>query len=418
MTGRAGFRGPEAQEGKPVDGKPRLPKTRAGDAQGRSSDACPACLRRGELLGRLAPRIAGMLRKPYRRPLGLLELSDETLIDALGGERAGDLRRWAGAFDPDRARSGVAAAGLGCVCRHSDRYPGALLQLPDPPAALYVAGGAERLAALTREPAVTVVGGRSASPYALEVAAALGRGLAAAGVTVVSGLALGVDGAAHRGATRGGNGAIAVLASGADVAHPRSHRDLYERIRSCGAAVSELPPGVPPMRWSFPARNRIMAALGRITVVVEARERSGSLITAAFAEALGRGVGAVPGRVTSEKAEGSNRLLRDGAAVIRGPEDVLDELFGVGSGAAGVSAGEVSRRRALAAGAVGPSPPPDLEAPLRAVLEAVEAGHRLGGIGRESGLAPGEVRAALGRLELMGLVSRDGLGAYERTAGR
>lgn len=410
MTAEAGPDPPEA------DGA-RSPGEAAGVAEDRLRDACPACLRRGALLGRLGPRIADLLRKPYTRPVGLLELPDEDLITALAGENAGRVQRWIDRFDPDHARRAVDEAGLHCLCRHSDRYPAALLQLPDPPAALYLAGGRERLTALVREPAVTVVGGRRASPYALEVATALGRGLSAAGVTVVSGLALGVDGAAHRGAMRGGHGAIAVLASGADVPYPRSHRDLWERIRSRAAVVSELPPGTPPMRWSFPARNRIMAALGRITVVVEARERSGSLITAAFAEDLGRDVGVVPGRTTSEKAAGSNRLLRDGVSVIRGPEDVLDELFGVGSGAAGTIGDEAARRRALATGAARGQAVSALDPPLRRVLEAVESGHRLDAIGLEAGLGPGQVRAALGRLELLGLVSRDGLGLYERTAG-
>ena len=386
----------------------------AREARLEAEDACAACLRRGELVGRLAPRIADLLKEPSRRPLGLLELSDGELIAALAGKDAGRLHRWLDAFQPEPARRTIADAGLDCVCRHSERYPSALLQLPDPPAVLYVAGGRERLAALTHEPAATIVGSRTATPYALEVAMAMGRGLAAAGVTVISGLALGVDGAAHRGAMRGGDAVVAVLASGADEPYPRSHRDLYGRVRSRGAVVSELPPGVAPMRWSFPARNRIMAALGQVTVVVEAGEPSGSLITAAFAESLGRTVCAVPGRVTSRQAAGSNRLLRDGASVVRGVEDLLDELFGVGGGLVAGGA-EAARRRHLAAAEA--RAPADLDTPARQVLEAVEVGHRLDAIGRQAGLPAGEVRAALGRLELMGLVSRDGLGLYERTAG-
>ena len=378
-------------------------------------DACGECLRRGGLLGRLSPRIAALLREPRQRPHGLLELSDDDLIAAVA-DRGGDgVRRWLNDFDTDRAREAVEARGLEAVCRHSESYPNALEQLSDPPAVLYVAGGLARLSALVREPAVTVVGGRNATPHALEVAGALGRGLAAAGVTVVSGLALGIDAAVHRGALDGGDGALVVLACGADVPYPRSHAGLYRRVRSRGAVVSELPPGVAPMRWSFPARNRIMAALGRVTVIVEAGEPSGSLITASFAESLGRGVCAVPGRVTSARAAGSNRLLRDGASVIRGAEDVLDEVFGVGAGASERSAADAARRHALAAGAAA-APPADLAGPVKRVLEAVEAGHRLEAIGRQSGLPPGDVRAALGRLELLGLVTRDGLGLYERAA--
>jgi DNA processing protein len=347
----------------------------------------------------------------------LLELSDEELIAALAGKRGDQMRRWLDGFEPARARTAVESSGLDAACRHSQFYPRPLLRLPDPPAVLYVAGGIRRLEALMSEPVATVVGGRGGTAYALEVAAALGRGLAAAGVTVVSGLALGVDGAVHRGALRAGDSVLAVLACGAEMACPRSHLDLYRRVRARGVVVSELPVGVRPMRWSFPARNRIMAALGQITVVVEAGEPSGSLITAGFATSLGRGVGAVPGLVTSRKGMGSNRLLRDGATVIRGAEDVLDELFGVGAGADDVSSAEAARRRALAASDLGAPTPEDLDAPLRRVLEAVEAGQRLDAIGRVAGLPPGEVRAALGRLELLGLVARDRLGLYERAAG-
>lgn len=384
--------------------------------------ACDACLRRGELVGRVAPRIADLLRRPGARPAGLLELSDENLIAATGGERADDLRRWLAGFSAGRAWERVHAAGLDCVCRHSPVYPRALDALNDPPAVLYLAGGRARFEALVREPVVTIVGSREATPYALEVARSLGRALAAARVTVVSGLALGVDGAAHRGTLAAGDAAVAVLASGADVPSPASHRHLYGRVREQGVVVSEVPPGTPPMRWSFPARNRIMAALGRMTVVVEAKERSGSLITAAFAEEMGRDVGAVPGRVTSSRAAGSNRLLRDGARLVRGAEDVLDEIFGVGGGrdragraSGGAGGGQPARYGSEAdETGFGAARLMELEPPVRRVLEAVEAGHPADAIGREAALSPGEVRAALGRLELLGLVTRDGLGLYER----
>ena len=177
---------------------------------------------------------------------------------------------------------------------------------------------------------MTVVGTRRASPYGTEVAYALGRGLGAAGVPVISGLALGIDGTAHRGCLDGGGVPVAVVASGPDVVYPRRHRSLHERVRAEGLVLSELPPGTEPYRWSFPARNRIMAGLARVTLVVEAADPSGSLITAEFAKDLGRCVAAVPGRITSSVARGTNNLLKDGATPISGTEDVLDELFGVG----------------------------------------------------------------------------------------
>jgi DNA processing protein len=196
---------------------------------------------------------------------------------------------------------------------------------------------------------------------------------------------------------------IAVLASGPDFVYPRRHAALYRQIADEGLILSELPPGIRPFRWSFPARNRIMAALAEITIVVEAAEKSGSLITASFAADLGRGVCAVPGRVTARNAAGSNRLLRDGAPVIRDAADALDELFGIGAGA---SAEAEAARRFI----------DDLEPELQAVLAQVEAGHGTERMAEETGIGPAELRRALGRLEGLGLIRRAGLAAWERRA--
>jgi DNA processing protein len=164
--------------------------------------------------------------------------------------------------------------------------------------------------------------------------------------------------------------------------------------------VSEIPPGRGVYRWSFPARNRIMASLAAMTVVVEAAEPSGSLITAQFAEGLHREVGAVPGLVTSRRAMGTNRLLRDGASVIRGVDDVLDALFGARDWGAARTPDAVNALTHLE----------------RSVLDGVEVGEGAGAIGRRLGLSAGAVRAALGRLETLGLVARAGFGAYVRRA--
>jgi DNA processing protein len=165
-----------------------------------------------------------------------------------------------------------------------------------------------------------------------------------------------------------------------------------------GVVLSELPPGTPARRWTFPARNRIMAALGAMTVVVEARERSGSLITTTMASDLGRDVGAVPGRVGTSPAEGTNNLLRDGAQVIRSGQDVLDSLLGAGAPA---------RRRC--------GPPLDSE--LEEVLALIETGaSNADSLAVSSGLAPGAVAAALVRLELAGYLCSDSAGRYERTS--
>ena len=179
-------------------------------------------------------------------------------------------------------------------------------------------------------PAVAIVGARRAGADGLQVAHALGRGLAAAGVTVVSGMALGIDSAAHAGALEVGGPTITVLAGGADVPYPASKRSLHRALVRTQAAISEMPPGFKPFRWCFPARNRTIAGLASLTIVVEATERSGSLITADLAQELGRAVGAVPGPVTAPRCAGSNALLRDGALVIRDAQDALDEALGIG----------------------------------------------------------------------------------------
>jgi DNA processing protein len=365
------------------------------------SAACDRCLRRSQLLAHLAPRIAGLLDRPGRRVRGLFTLDEEELIGAVAGDRAEAARRFAEGFDGAGALRRLAAEGLHAVCRHGPGYPAALFDLADPPAVLYLTASTGRLRELLEVPVVAVVGTRRPSPYGREMAYAIGRGLAAAGLTVVSGLALGLDASAHRGALDGGGRPLAVLAGGPDVPYPRRNGRLYQEIRASGLVLSELPPGQRPLRWSFPARNRLMAGLAGITVVVEAAEPSGSLITAEFAQDLGRPVGAVPGRATAAAAAGTNGLLRDGARMITGPEDVLDELFGVGAGPRPPSAGD---------------PAEEVDPELLVVLEAVEAGEGVDGIVRAAAMPPGRVRAALARLEAAGHVTRSALGRYERTA--
>ena len=191
----------------------------------------------------------------------------------------------------------------------------------------------------------------------MAVAEGLGCLLATAGVTVISGMAWGIDAAAHRGALAGGGTTIAVLGGGPDVVYPAGGRPLYRRIVERGAAISEWPGGEKPAKWRFPARNRLMAALSQITVVVEGAERSGSLITAREAAGLGRTVGAVPGPVNSWLSAGPNHLLADGAMVVRDAQDVMDSMFGVGV------------RSARRCG-------PELEPELGAALATVEQGHR------------------------------------------
>jgi DNA processing protein len=368
-------------------------------------NVCEPCLRRSHLIAHLAPRIAGLLDRPRPRPHALLELDDETLIERVTTARHAD-GAWAflERFDADRASEAVVAADIGAVCRHAAQYPAGLLQLADAPRVIYCTSSPDRLEELLSDPAATIVGTRKPTPYGSQVAQELGRGLAAAGVTVISGLALGVDALAHHGALAAAGRPIAVLACGADLAYPARHLQLYRRVRESGVVLSELPPGCRPFRWSFPARNRIMAALGAITVVVEAADPSGSLITASFATDLGRTVGAVPGPVTSRMAAGGNRLLREGAAAIRCTEDVLDEVFGIGNGPSGIRIEAPDRALAL-------------PTRLRVVLDGVESGKGVNDIAAQTGMSAGTVRMALGDLEMEGLIVASGLGWYERAAG-
>lgn len=216
---------------------------------------------------------------------------------------------------------------VACIRRRSAEFPPLLAAIHDPPPQVYLRGdaGADILA----RPAVALVGARSCSAYGRSVARSLGRELAAAGLVVVSGMARGVDGEAHRGALEGGGVTVAVLGCGIDRDYPAAHAELARRVcGSGGLVVSEYEPGVEPAPWRFPARNRIIAGLCRATVVVEARERSGALITADFALEEGRDVLAVPGEITSALSAGANALLRLGATPVTRAEDVL-ELYGL-----------------------------------------------------------------------------------------
>ncbi|MEA2154699.1 MAG: processing protein [Solirubrobacteraceae bacterium] len=360
--------------------------------------ACNDCLRRTALVARLAPHVE-RARRDHRHICELLALPDERLLAALAGERRAKLEDFRARFDPQSSRAQLSAAGLDAVCRHDGAYPPRLRQAPDAPAVLHVAGDTARLAVLADDdaPAVAVVGARRAGHDALEIARGLGRGLAAAGVTVVSGMALGVDSAAHEGALEVGGPTITVLASGADVAYPPSKRGLYRELVRTQAVLSEMPPGFTPLKWCFPARNRTIAGLASLTIVVEAAERSGSLITAELAQDLGRAVGAVPGSVLAPRAAGSNALLRDGAFVIRHAQDALDEALGIG-----------------VATALAGRDPQGVAAPLRALLARVEDG-----CDTVSALAatPAEAQhalAGLAELELLGFLRRGTGGRYVR----
>lgn len=354
------------------------------------SDCCLPCVRRSWLVGRLAGHIEHS-RGDRAAVRTLLALSEDRLLAAVGGERRDGVRAELEALDAAAELRRWREEGVFTACRHSARYPARLLRLPDPPAALHVLGDAKTAAALLEAPAVALVGARRCSADGTAMARRLGRGCSAAGVTVISGMALGVDAQAHEGALEAGGRTLAVLAGGPERAYPARWRALHGRIATTGAVLSEMPPGTPSYRWGFPARNRIIAALSGLAVVVEARERSGSLITAEIAADLGVTVGAVPGRPGDPLADAPNALIRDGAVLVRGCEDVLEELLGV---------------RAPEAQAT------TIEPELAEVAMIVARGARsLDEVAGAAGGAPG-VLAALTRLELLGVVERRGAGRY------
>jgi DNA processing protein len=278
------------------------------------------------------------------------------------------------------------------------RYPSRLAEVPDAPATLHVRGALVDADAL----AVAIVGSRRATPYGLEVAETLAADLAARGVTIVSGLARGIDAAAHRGALRVGGRTLAVLGSGIDVIYPPENRRLAAEIAERGALLSQFAPGTPPLPQNFPTRNQVIAALSLAVVVVEAAEKSGSLITARLAAELGREVLAVPGRITAPESRGANRLIQDGAHVAMGWEDVVGVLP------------ERWKTRVTATAGIGRAG--DAPATGRGALEGEPSGYRsilellgedpldIDHVIERSGLGAGRVSAALLELELEGRV--------------
>jgi DNA processing protein len=359
--------------------------------------ACPDCLRRSRLLAHLAPYIEKVATgAPGSRSPELLRLSSEELAEAVAPKIAAQVLAQVAAAPESRLTADLTAAQCWACCRHDPRFPVGLHDAPDAPWALIGRGDPALLERLEPEGTITVVGARRASTYGREVARELGRELTAAGLLVTSGLAFGIDACAHRGALEAGQ-TVAVLGCGADVSYPASHRSLWRRICEDGLVLSELPPGTTAWRWTFPARNRIMAALAGMTVVVEAAQRSGSLITADLAADLGRDLGAVPGPVNSRASAGANDLLAGGACLVRGAQDVLDAMLGPGV------------RRAERAG-------PRLEPALLDVLAAVERGEgTCDAIAAELDLGGGDAASALATLETLGYVTCSLVGVYSRT---
>ncbi len=302
----------------------------------------------------------------------------------VGEPRSARFASFKAGFDAPAELERLARLGFRFLARSAPGFPPLLRAIHDPPPGLFVRGD-EQFALLAR-PAVAIVGARACSAYGRQIARSLGRELAAAGLVVVSGLARGVDSEAHRGALEAAGTTVAVLGCGIDRDYPAAHRELARQVATAGLVVSEYAPGVEPAPWRFPARNRIVAGLCTATVVVEARERSGALITADFALEEGREVFAVPGEITSALSAGSNALLRLGATPLTCAQDVL-ESYGI----------EVPERHA-----------PELGANASGVLERVREGAAgADELARATGLGAGELAAVLTELELAGVVAQE-----------
>ena len=291
--------------------------------------------------------------------------------------------------------------------RHSD-FPKALLSIPDPPPYLYVKGTIYK----KDENAIAVVGTRVPTQYGISAAEGISRELAGSGITIVSGMARGIDAAAHRGALAANGRTIAVLGSGIDVIYPSDNKKLYEQIISNGAVVSEFPIGMSPLAENFPQRNRIISGLVKGVLVVEASEKSGSLITAGLALDYGRDVFALPGNITSFKSKGANKLIKQGAKLVEDARDILEELSISGTGMTGAGLKPVpavpdSLRKIQA----------DLSSEEEKIMSLLDEPSFIDTIIQRSGLPAQKISALLLNMELKGLVQQQAGKQFIRRGG-
>lgn len=366
--------------------------------------SCAACARRSQTLVRLGVSLDFRTRDPTLL-WEALRLSDEQLIAALGGRMREQLLAWH-VSGSDRPTGEERPSGIERVCRHLDRYPSALRQDALAPHELHVAGGADRLRELLNGPVVAIVGSRRCTDYGLEVARGLGRDLAATGVCVLGELCEGIAHGAHTGALQAGGPAVAVVAGGLDRIHPRSCAPLSARLKAAGCLLSELPCGARPRVWAEIARARTVALLACLVIVVEAEPESRELALAQLARVLGRGVAAVPGRVTSPLSRATNGLLRDGAVLVRGAEDALDVLYRAGSKAAHDRMTAASPRR------LGSPRGPVRDSSPSGLVRLIGEGHDTIAKLSRADARPDVVLRELAELEIKGVVSRGDGGRY------
>jgi DNA processing protein len=365
------------------------------------SGVCEACERRAWLLEKLSVRLDFRARD-LSRFWSVLELGDLELIEAIGGRRRAELHAAYAAWEPEPEpeRERVQADAMS-VCLHHPSYPSGLREDPLAPHALDVRGGVERLKGMLDEKVVAIVGARRASDYGMEIARELARGLTASGLIVASELTEGIPTAVHAGALEADGKTLTVTAGGVQRCSPAWCAPLYRRIVEGGCAISEIRCSQRGRRWWQPARTRTLALLAQMVIVVEATEKPWELACAHVAGSRGRHVAAVPGRVSSSTSRGTNSLLMRGARLVRGPQDALDVLYGVGVGDAIDPAAAASIA---------------LEPRLARVLERVAHGgdtiEKLVALGAKSD----EIAVTLAELELRGMLLRGDGGRYVPSA--
>jgi DNA processing protein len=362
----------------------------------------------------VGPESARRLLAAFGEPQAIFAQTETALCQVVSAKQAQALRLMPdGCTDltQDTLDWLQAANGPGrCVITLGDAdYPAPLLDIPDPPLMLYAMGQTAQLATLQAEQALAMVGSRNPTPQGAENARTFACSLAASGLTVVSGLALGVDGAAHEGALQGATkvqlATIAVVGTGLDRVYPRQHRELAHRIAQNGLILSEYPLGTPPLSPNFPRRNRLISGLSQATLVVEAALQSGSLITAKQALEQGRDVMAIPGSIHSTQAKGCHALIKQGAKLVESAQDVLEEL----------RLPTPAAQQVLDLTEPSPEDVSSGQDPERALLRAL--GHDpvgLDALQARCGWPTAQLQAQLLELELMGQVGRLPGGLFQR----
>jgi DNA processing protein len=356
----------------------------------REAAACLA-LARVDGLGRVGfKKLADFFGDPGRA----LSASEQTLAQVPDLDRAAieGLKNFSAWDEVGKEIDRTSRAGATILPYAGGTFPARLKTIADPPPLLYAKGEfTDR-----DEQALAVVGSRSASEYGLRITRELCQGLASRGFTIVSGMARGIDAAAHEAALDAGGRTVAVLGSGVDVVYPPEHETLYQRICRQGAVVSELPIGTPPLSFHFPARNRLISGVAVGVVVVEATEKSGSLITAALALEQGREVFAVPGAAGASRSRGTHQLIRQGAKLVERVEDILEEI-----------APQLARRAAPAEKSAAPALPPNLSPEAKKIFALVLGQPRqIDEVIETSGLSPAKVSEVLLDLEIHGLLKQ------------